>query len=405
MEPLRIALYSHDSLGLGHARRNLALAYAFANQLPGLTGRAVTGLLITGTAVAPGFHAPTGWDWVLLPGVDKGTNGYQPRNLNMHIKDLVSLRGAVLEGFLTGFHPDLIIIDRHATGIHGELEVALNRVRAHRGVRTVLGLREILDSPIAALAEWDRLGGPGVVRKLFDEIWVYGDPSIHDPVAAGEIPFSLRGMIRYTGYLATGRSPGSVPTHMPAPFVMTTVGGGSDGRALAGIAARTTLPVGLRHLIVTGPQMPATDLCEIRGLAAATGATVVANLDDVVGHLRQASAVISMGGYNSVCEIMSTDIPALVVPREHSRAEQLIRARSLARDGYLQLRRIGTLTPQILADWLAQSIGTRVDRSRILLNGLNRVPQLAADLLQGGPLIEVLPLPSRTTGGAARVAV
>lgn len=46
-EPIRVLLYSHDSLGLGHVRRNLALAHALSTQLPGITGRPVTGLLLT----------------------------------------------------------------------------------------------------------------------------------------------------------------------------------------------------------------------------------------------------------------------------------------------------------------------------------------------------------------------
>ena len=57
MEPMRIVLYSHDSVGLGHVRRNLALAHALNNQLPGLIGRPVTGILITGTALAPAFRS------------------------------------------------------------------------------------------------------------------------------------------------------------------------------------------------------------------------------------------------------------------------------------------------------------------------------------------------------------
>ena len=39
-----------------------------------------------------------------------------------------------------------------------------------------------------------------------------------------------------------------------------------------------------------------------------------------------AQAVVSMGGYNTVCEILSFDKPALVVPRTVPREEQLIRA-------------------------------------------------------------------------------
>ncbi len=89
MEPLRIVLYSHDSVGLGHVRRNLALAHALHNQLPGLTDRPVTGILITGTAHAPAFPAPPGWDWLLLPGVGKGPQGYRPRNLDVPMPELV----------------------------------------------------------------------------------------------------------------------------------------------------------------------------------------------------------------------------------------------------------------------------------------------------------------------------
>ena len=36
-----------------------------------------------------------------------------------------------------------------------------------------------------------------------------------------------------------------------------------------------------------------------------------------------------MGGYNTACEILATDTPALVVPRETPTPEQLIRARAL----------------------------------------------------------------------------
>src|SRR6476659_5504251 len=102
VEPLRIVLYSHDSVGLGHVRRNLALAHALNNQLPGLTGRAVTGILITGTALAPAFELPEGWDWVLLPGVGKGSEGYLPRNLALTMKDLVPLRARLLKATLAG---------------------------------------------------------------------------------------------------------------------------------------------------------------------------------------------------------------------------------------------------------------------------------------------------------------
>jgi predicted glycosyltransferase len=380
VEPIRIVLYSHDSLGLGHVRRNLALAHALGNQLPGLTGREVTGVLVSGTALAPGFELPPGWDWVILPAVEKSRGGYRPRNLDVPMQDLVSLRASLLESVLGSFRPDLVVVDRHATGIHHELEVALRRARAGGPVRVVLGLREILDSPDAASAEWDREGGAGLVKALFDAIWVYGDPAVHDLVAAGEIPRSVRRLIHYTGYLAAGRPPGSGKLSMSRPYFMTTVGGGADGHALAKMASSAALPPGVGHLIVAGPQMPAEQLDDLRRHAT-PGVRIVDALDDVVLHLRRAEAIVSMGGYNTVCEILSTRVPALIVPRTEPRSEQRIRAESLAAAGYLEHRDIGTLTPADLAGWLAKRLGTKVDRRRAQLNGLVRVPQLAAGLL------------------------
>ena len=44
-----------------------------------------------------------------------------------------------------------------------------------------------------------------------------------------------------------------------------------------------------------------------------------------------AKAVVAMGGYNTYCEILSFDKPALIVPRVAPREEQLIRARARRR--------------------------------------------------------------------------
>lgn len=414
-------LYSHDSVGLGHVRRNLALAHALSNQLPGLMDRPVTGLLITGTPLAPAFPAPDGWDWVLLPGVAKGPHGYEPRTLDVPMPALVGLRAKLLQATLSGFRPHLIVVDRHATGVHRELEAALRAARAAGPVRTVLGLREVLDAPETAFHEWARCGGPRMVKELFDEIWIYGDPAIHDPVADGEIPFSLRPLTKFTGYLASGRPApaGSGSAAMTGPYCLTTTGGGSDGFALASIAVAAPLPAGLGHLVVAGPQMPAGQLRELRRRAR-PGVQVVAAVDDVVFQIRHAAAVVAMAGYNTVCEILSTSVPALLVPRTQSRAEQRIRAASLAGAGFLEQHEVSTLTPEILGTWLAARLGTTVNRRRAVLDGLLRVPQLAAGLLQSlladdqlsaEELVETAGLGDRrepavsAVGGAGRVAV
>ena len=42
--------------------------------------------------------------------------------------------------------------------------------------------------------------------------------------------------------------------------------------------------------------------------------------------MEKSMAIVAMGGYNTFCEILTLDKPALIVPRSQPRQEQLIRA-------------------------------------------------------------------------------
>jgi predicted glycosyltransferase len=379
----RIALYSHDSVGLGHVRRNLAIAHALNASLPALTGEAVSGLLITGQSDATTFPIPDGWDWLVVPGLTRGTEGYEARHLHLEMPALTTMRGNLVRVALQDFAPDLVVVDRHALGVQRELEGALTALRATRpNCAIVLGLREVLDRRSVALSEWNTLGGPRAIRALFDAIWVYGDPLIHNAVATGEIPASLAELVVHTGYLANGRPTGR-SSHGDDRFVLTMLGGGSDGRDLAATAASTTVPAGYNHVIVTGPQMPKEHRAEIRALAGPT-TTVVRSVPDALALARQASAVVCMGGYNTVSEVMSTSVPALVVPRVHRRQEQVIRAKALALHGLIDVCLPDDLTPAHLGEWFAANVEREVRRSGVDLDGLTRVGQLAADLLPAG---------------------
>ncbi|RMD61332.1 glycosyltransferase, partial [Candidatus Parcubacteria bacterium] len=84
----RIALYSHDTMGLGHMRRNLLIATALTRSEP----RPIV-LMIAGAREAAAFAMPAGVDCVTLPAFGKQTNGqYHARSLDVSLKSLVALR-------------------------------------------------------------------------------------------------------------------------------------------------------------------------------------------------------------------------------------------------------------------------------------------------------------------------
>ena len=385
---ITVAMYSHDSVGLGHARRNRALAYALAADLPRVTGQGVRGLLIAGHPDATKDALPHGWDWLVLPGFTRTSDGYASRKLSMSVERLTGLRSATVAAALESVCPDLFIVDRHPFGIGGELKPALEMLRRRR-TTTVLGMREVLDTPEEAAAEWAR-AGVGAVASAYDALWVYGDPQVYDPLTTGEIPEELAGRTRFTGYLSHGRPDDPVgPESLRAdhPYLLTMVGGGSDGGAVGLAAARARVPDGHRHIILTGPQMPAEDHRSIAAAVQASGSDTdgdgpVTQVHRYAPHVpklvRDAAAVVCMAGYNSLAEVMATTTPALVVPRNTRRAEQPRRAAALAAADAVDMLTADQLTPEALTAWFATASGRRSLRDGVDLDGLTRIGDLAA---------------------------
>jgi predicted glycosyltransferase len=61
-----------------------------------------------------------------------------------------------------------------------------------------------------------------------------------------------------------------------------------------------------------------------------------------------ADLVVTMGGYNTLCEILSQGTPSLVIPREKPRKEQMIRAQAFKRHNLVDYIPWAEFTPQIL---------------------------------------------------------
>jgi predicted glycosyltransferase len=94
------------------------------------------------------------------------------------------------------------------------------------------------------------------------------------------------------------------------------------------IRARAVAPdKHLPYVMVLGPFLSAEGRTEIREMAA--GDPDIHMLDFVNQPetlITRASAIVGMAGYNTFCEIISFDKPAMLVPRVLPRREQLIRA-------------------------------------------------------------------------------
>lgn len=379
-QPPRVALYSHDTQGLGHIKRNLAIARALGSADP-----APEILLISGVPEARAFALPEATNLVTLPTVRKTAEGqYLPYPLRGSLEETIAQRTRLIQAAVGAFAPDVLIVDKVARGLEGELEPTLRSLRA-RGGATVLGLRDVLDAPAAVRRDWAAQHTTEAVRDLYDAVWVYGDPRVFDPIAEYRIPEDAAAKVSYTGYLARRPAPAR-PTDLPdVPFALCLVGGGQDGGRLAAAFLDAPLPEGLGAVVVTGPYMSRIERERLQRQAAGRpGRQVLHFVTDCDALLSHASAVVTMGGYNTVCAVLAHGKRALVVPRTTPREEQLVRAQRLAARGLVDVLRPEALTAAGLGSWIGDHLGaTCAPDPAIDLDGLAALPGLLRQRLAG----------------------
>jgi predicted glycosyltransferase len=349
---IRILYYSHDSYGLGHLRRTLALAHHVRAKLPDATQ-----LIVSGAAHTDGWSLPAGADWLKLPALVKaGSGDYRPRSLECSLDSTLELRKDVVLAASQRFRPDFFVVDHVPDGLNGEALPALRHAAAS-GTHLVFGLRDVLDSAQLVRRAWRKAHVHGLLDELYDRIVVYGDASVYDVVAEYKFSAAAARKTRYVGYL---RAP--VPAPMAAVrrdygigdarLVVVTAGGGGDGFPLLAAAldslAATPLPE-TQVIAVCGPLMAEEERTELeRAARRAPGVRLVTSVPDLADLVAAADAVISMAGYNTVREILTYGRSAFLVPRVQPRVEQLIRAEALERRGLVRVVHPAELTPKRL---------------------------------------------------------
>jgi predicted glycosyltransferase len=336
-EHARILMYSHDTFGLGHLRRCRTIAHSLVEDFRGLNI-----LIISGATIAGAFDYRARVDFVKIPSIIKLRNGeYTSLERHIDLHETLKMRQSIIRHTAETFQPDIFIVDKEPLGLRGEVEETLSYLKT-RGTTLVLGLREVMDAPHLLEAEWKR---SDVMRKIglfYDMIWAYGPPEFYDPLTGLDVPASVRAKMKFVGFLQRSLSHDEAPGHRPrGDYILVTTGGGGDGAELIhNVIHAYQQDPGLQHkaLVVLGPYMPAKKRRKLINKGAQIPFIEIIEFDNRMEELiAGAKAVVAMGGYNTYCEILSFDKPALMVPRVKPREEQLIRARRAAELGLIEM--------------------------------------------------------------------
>jgi predicted glycosyltransferase len=333
-------MYSHDTFGLGHIRRTRAIANSLVKE-----HRELSILILSGSSLAGSFNFGPGIDFVHVPSVTKRADGsYDGANLRMDLSEVTRIREALIRQAAEAFRPDVFISDKEPTGFRGELVPTLD-ILAEMGTRRVIGIRDVLDDPDTIRSEWHEKGAIRTLTDYYEDILVYGSEEFYRPLDAIPLPAELRTCIVYTGYLRRtvpgGMSAVKYPKLTKRPFILVTTGGGADGAGLIDwvISAYEADPgIPLPAVILYGPFLSATQRTQFAERVERLPNVEGIIFDPKVERLmNRAAAVVGMGGYNTFCEILSFDKPALLVPRARPRLEQTIRAQRAADLGLVRM--------------------------------------------------------------------
>jgi len=389
-----ILMYSHDTYGLGHIRRSMAIASH-------LLGPRVNILILTGSPIAGRFSFPEQIDFVRIPGMIKRTNEeYLPLSIKINARHALDIRKNIITATVKTFQPQLFIVDKEPLGLKREVLPALQWLRRNRpGTRTILGLRDIMDDAPTTRREWQDKGVYQILEALYSEIWLHAPRELCAQLMEYGISDAVSSKTHFTGY---------IPRKVPSPegvqnvrkehglqendkLVVVTTGGGGDGFAVMDTYLKmlesAPAPPRFKSILITGPFMPKSERKNLNKRARKQGVRLYHFYRQMEKIFAAADVVVSMGGYNTLCEILTQRTVSLVIPRETPRKEQMIRARTFKHQNLIDYIPWDDLTPELLRqrllDLLADPHLYREAVARFRLTGIETMKQRLKEFRDG----------------------
>ena len=386
---MKLMVYSHDAFGLGNIRRMVAICDYLLKAIP-----TISILVVSGSPALHQLRLPIGLDYIKLPCLGRDQHGNMSvKFLKSDLDETLKLRGELIRTATANFQPDILLVDKKPNGLWGELQPTLDYLQNYlTTTRLVLLLRDVLDSPAATIAQWQRDNYYTLAETLYDQIWIVGSPDIFDAPTAYEFSPLLKAKTRFMGYIRRSaglRSPteirqsfGITPTE---PLVLVTSGGGADGFRLVDTYLQSLSEHGSESpyisVIVGGPEMSAVDRHKLLPrIHHRDDCHWLEFTDDLASYMTAANVVVSMGGYNTIGEIVSLKRRAVVVPRIHPVEEQWIRAERMAELGLFTTIHPDKLTPVLLTQAICQELAIQPSRTDYGLD-LNASPRITDAML------------------------
>ncbi|WP_088279473.1 glycosyltransferase family protein [Ideonella sp. A 288] len=362
--PKRILYYCQSLLGVGHLACSLRI---IEELLPHAEVDLVYGGIDTASMVEhPRFRA------LRLPTLlhDAATGGFvdpEREDADGDHGEVWDARAAAIAGFVR--HPyDAIVVEFYPFGrrrFKREIGDLFKAVKAHSGpVPIFCSVREVL---VPRAVEKERRMVEGV-RKHIHTVFVRGDPEIIRFDETFSLAPEIADRLCYTGYISPPPPPaGERPPRRRQ--VLVSVGGGNVGRELleAAIGAAALMP-DLHFLLAAGSRATPEEIGSLRARATSANVEIRPFLAQFQQHLMASAVSISMGGDNTLLEVITARTPALAYPYQGT-PEQGIRIRKFAEKGLLHELGADDLAPERLKHKIEQALAAPYPAREVAVGG------------------------------------
>ncbi len=390
----RLMFYCQHILGIGHLVRSLEI---------------VRGLLqdfeiffINGGEVVDGFpvpdrapHGPAGHQVHLIniPAIktDSEFRELQIPDGFQTVEQVLAHRRDLLLSIFEQVQPNVLMIELFPFGrrrFSAELIPLLEQAKA-ADTKVVCSLRDIVVTKQDRARHEEKICR--LMNQYFDLLLIHGDPQFM-PL---EVSFSrvqdLNCPVHYTGYVAqmNGPDPAEAPIpSVPQPLILTSIGGGRFGHELLHCVAQASefLEDQIPHQIqmFTGPFCPDDVYASLRDIALQRrNLTVERFTPHLLHYMRQADLSISMAGYNTTMNVLTTGVRSMLLPFQgNDDQEQRLRSERLAELGIVQVIQRQDLEPERFAQKVIASLQQAPASIRFDMQGVEKTAQLVRSMVR-----------------------
>ncbi len=359
--PKRILYYCQSLVGVGH----LACSLRIIEQL---VQHAQVDLIHGGLDTATMFEHEN-FRSLRLPTLlhDHTSGGFFDPEQGRAVDDIWAARSAAIGAFLRWpYHA--IVIEFYPFGrrrFKPEIMQLFGAVRANCGpVPIFTSVREVL-VPRAVEKERRMVDS---VRKHIHTVFVRGDPGIIRFDETFSLAPEIADRLCYTGYISPPVGPAlSRPARRKQ--ILVSQGGGDVGRELleAAIGAAVLMP-DYHFLLATGSRTTQAGQEQLRAKLRSSNVEITPFLPDFQRHLMESAVSISMGGDNTLLDVIAARTPALAYPYQGN-SEQAFRIKKFAEKGLLHALDAADLGAERLRRKIALAIGTPFPARAIAADG------------------------------------